>query len=90
MQRVGRARERGETDGFMKMLVDAPTRRIVGAALLCIEVDEIVHSLLGAMVAGVTVDLVRRTVPIHPTVSELIPTLLDNLAPLGAATETPP
>jgi len=90
MQRVGRAKERGETDGFMKVLVDAETRRIVGAALLCIEADEIVHSLLGAMAAGVSVDLVRRTVPIHPTVSELIPTLLDNLAPLGAATETRP
>ena len=90
MQRVGRAKERGETDGFMKVLVDAQTRRIVGAALLCIEADEIVHSLLGAMAAGVTVDHMRRTVPIHPTVSELIPTLLDNLAPLGAATETTP
>ena len=82
MTRVGRARERGETQGFMKVLVDAETERILGAALLCIEGDEIVHSLLGAMVAGMLVHDHPAGVHIHPTVSELIPTLLGDLEPL--------
>lgn len=82
MTRVGRARERGETRGFMKVLVDAKTERILGAALLCIEGDEIVHSLLDAMYAGVSYKVIQRAVHIHPTVSELIPTLLGQLRPL--------
>lgn len=82
MTRVGRARERGETQGFMKVLVDANTHRILGAALLCIEGDEIVHSLLDAMAADVPYTTIARAVHIHPTVSELIPTLLGDLRPL--------
>lgn len=82
MTRVGRARERGETQGFMKVLVDPETERILGAALLCIEGDEIVHLLLDAMYAGVSYQVIRRAVHIHPTVSELIPTLLGQLEPL--------
>ncbi len=82
MTRVGRARERGETQGFMKVLVDAETERILGAALLCIEGDEIVHSLLDVMAAGAPYTVVRRAMHIHPTVSELIPTLLGELKPL--------
>ena len=85
MTRVGRAKERGETQGFMKVLVDAETERILGAALLCIEGDEIVHSLLDVMYAGVSYKVVQRAVHIHPTVSELIPTLLGSLVELGAA-----
>jgi pyruvate/2-oxoglutarate dehydrogenase complex dihydrolipoamide dehydrogenase (E3) component len=85
MSRVGRAKERGETQGFMKVLVDAQTERILGAALLCIEGDEIVHSLLDAMASGAPYHVIRRCVHIHPTVSELIPTLLGNLAPLAGA-----
>ena len=65
-------------------LVDRETHRILGAALLCIEGDEIVHSLLAAMAADVPYTLMQRTVHIHPTVSELIPTLLANLVPLDA------
>jgi pyruvate/2-oxoglutarate dehydrogenase complex dihydrolipoamide dehydrogenase (E3) component len=84
MTRVGRARERGETQGFMKVFVDARTERILGAALLCIQGDEIVHSLLDMMAADVSYKVVARAVHIHPTVSELIPTLLSELAPLGA------
>jgi len=84
MTRVGRARERDETQGFMKVFVDARTERILGAALLCIEGDEIVHSLLDMMAADVSYKVVARAVHIHPTVSELIPTLLGELAPLGA------
>ncbi len=85
MSRVGRAKERGETQGFMKVLVDAQTERILGAALLCIEGDEIVHSLLDVMAADAPYHVIRRCVHIHPTVSELIPTLLGNLAPLAGA-----
>jgi len=85
MTRVGRARERGETQGFMKVLVDARTERILGAALLCIEGDEIVHSLLDAMYCGAPFTVLRDAVHIHPTVSELIPTLLANLKPLELA-----
>ena len=80
MSRVGRARERGETQGFMKIVVDADSEHILGAALLGIEGDEVVHSLLTAMAAGVSYKLIQQTVPIHPTVSELIPTLLANLS----------
>ena len=82
MSRVGRAKERGETQGFMKVLVDAQTERILGASLLCIDGDEIVHSLLDVMAADASYRVVQRAVHIHPTVSELIPTLLGQLAPL--------
>ncbi len=84
MSRVGRAKERGETQGFMKVLVDAQTERILGASLLCIEGDEIVHSLLDVMAADASYRVVQRAVHIHPTVSELIPTLLGQLVPLPA------
>ena len=83
MTRVGRARERGETQGFMKVLVDAETERILGAALLGIEGDEVVHSLLDAMAGGLSYRVIQRAVHIHPTVSELIPTLLGQLVPLA-------
>jgi pyruvate/2-oxoglutarate dehydrogenase complex dihydrolipoamide dehydrogenase (E3) component len=82
MSRVGRARERGETQGFMKVLVDAQTERILGAALLGIEADEVVHLLLDAMAADLSYKVIQRAVHIHPTVSELIPTLLGTLKPL--------
>lgn len=82
MTRVGRARERGETQGFMKVLVDAGSERILGAALLGIEGDEAVHTLLDAMYGGLSYKTIQRAVHIHPTVSELIPTLLGQLKPL--------
>ena len=82
MTRVARARERGETQGFMKILVDRESRLILGAALLCIEGDEIVHALLDIMAAGAPYTVIQRSVHIHPTVSELIPTLLGQLRPL--------
>ncbi|HEY9064322.1 MAG TPA: mercuric reductase, partial [Burkholderiaceae bacterium] len=85
MSRVGRAKERGETQGFMKVVVDADTERILGAALLCIEGDEIVHSLLDVMAAGASYKVVQRAVHIHPTVSELIPTLLGGLHEISRA-----
>jgi len=82
MSRVGRARERGETQGFMKVLVDTESERILGAALLGIEGDEVVHSLLDMMAANASYKVVQRAMHIHPTVSELIPTLLGSLRPL--------
>ncbi len=82
MSRVGRARERGETQGFMKVLVDAETERILGAAILGIGGDEVIHSLLDVMYADAPYSVIRRAVHIHPTVTELIPTLLGDLKPL--------
>ena len=82
MQRVGRAREAGETQGFMKVLVDAESRRLLGAAILGMNGDEVVHALLDMMAAGQPVDTIARTMHIHPTVSELVPTLLQQLKPL--------
>jgi pyruvate/2-oxoglutarate dehydrogenase complex dihydrolipoamide dehydrogenase (E3) component len=82
MSRVGRANERGETAGFMKVVVDAETKRILGAALLGIEGDEVIHSLLGVMYADAPYTLIERAMHIHPTVTELIPTLLGRLQPL--------
>jgi len=79
---VGRARERGETQGFMKVLIDAETQRILGAAILGIGGDEVIHTLLDAMVAGTPYTVIQRAVHIHPTVSELIPTLLGDLTAL--------
>jgi pyruvate/2-oxoglutarate dehydrogenase complex dihydrolipoamide dehydrogenase (E3) component len=82
MSRVGRARERGETQGFMKVLIDAESKKILGAALLGIGADEIVHSILDIMYAEAPYTTIQRAMPIHPTVSELIPTLLGDLKPL--------
>ena len=85
MARVGRARERGETTGFMQVLVDAETRKILGAALFGIEADEAIHSIIDVMNADAPYTVITHAVHIHPTVSELIPTLLGNLRPLGQA-----
>jgi pyruvate/2-oxoglutarate dehydrogenase complex dihydrolipoamide dehydrogenase (E3) component len=82
MQRVGRAREAGETQGFMKVLVDADSRRILGAAILGMNGDEVVHSLLDIMAADQPYTVVSRAMHIHPTVSELVPTLLQQLEPV--------
>ncbi|MGH8623220.1 MAG: FAD-containing oxidoreductase, partial [Burkholderiales bacterium] len=82
MSRVGRARERGETQGFMKILVDAQTKWILGAALLGIEADEAIHSILDVMYAEAPFTVIQRAMHIHPTVTELIPTLLGDLEPL--------
>jgi pyruvate/2-oxoglutarate dehydrogenase complex dihydrolipoamide dehydrogenase (E3) component len=81
MSRVGRAREAGETQGFMKVLVDAQSRHLLGATLVGLNADEVIHGLLGLMTSGTPVDSLARSVPIHPTVSELLPTLLQQLAP---------
>lgn len=79
MSRVGRANERGETKGFMKVIADAETKEILGAAILGIEGDEAIHGFIDAMNAGTTYPVLQWSMPIHPTVSELIPTLLGDL-----------
>ncbi len=82
MRRISRAKEKGEIYGFMKILIDADTKKILGAAILGIEGDEIVHSLLDIMYADAPYTVIQRAVHIHPTVSELIPTTLADLKPL--------
>ncbi|WP_068879045.1 FAD-containing oxidoreductase [Phenylobacterium sp. CCH12-B4] len=79
MSRVGRAVEKGETQGFMKVVVDADTGAILGAAILGVEGDEAIHTLLDAMAAKQPYTALMRTMHIHPTVSELIPTVLGEL-----------
>ena len=81
MTRVARAIEKGETQGFMKVVADAGSKRILGAAILGTGGDEAIHGVVDMMNAGVTYDVFERAVPIHPTVSELIPTLLSEMQP---------
>ena len=82
MTRVGRAIEKGETQGFMKILVDAETKAILGAAILGTGGDEAIHCVLDVMYAKAPYTTMERAVHIHPTVSELLPTLLEDLKPL--------
>ena len=79
MTRVGRAVEKDETKGFMKVVVDAQTSRILGAAILGTGGDEAIHGLLDVMSAGIPYTTLQQAVPIHPTVSELIPTMLGEM-----------
>ena len=82
MSRVSRAVERGESQGFMKVIVAEDTGEILGAAFLGLNADEVVHSLLDVMYAHAPYSIVRRAMHIHPTVSELIPTMLGELKSL--------
>ncbi len=82
MSRIGRAIEKGETQGFMKVLVDAESREIMGAAVLGTGGDEGIHSILDIMYAKAPYTVIQRAVHVHPTVSELIPTMLGELKPL--------
>jgi pyruvate/2-oxoglutarate dehydrogenase complex dihydrolipoamide dehydrogenase (E3) component len=84
MTRVGRAIEKGETKGFMKVVADGETKRILGAAILGVGGDEAIHGILDMMHAGATFPVLQWAVPIHPTVSELIPTVLGELQPQSA------
>ena len=83
MTRVGRAVEKSETQGFMKILVDADTKAILGAAILGMAGDEVIHSILDVMYAKAPWTVIQRAVHIHPTVTELVPTLLGDLRPLA-------
>jgi pyruvate/2-oxoglutarate dehydrogenase complex dihydrolipoamide dehydrogenase (E3) component len=82
MTRVGRAVEKGETQGFMKVVVDAETEEILGAAILGVGGDEVIHAILDIMTAKKPYTAISRTMHIHPTVSELVPTMLQELKPL--------
>jgi pyruvate/2-oxoglutarate dehydrogenase complex dihydrolipoamide dehydrogenase (E3) component len=82
MTKVGRAVEKGETQGFMRVLVDAETRLILGASILGPGGDEAIHSILDMMYAKAPYTVMQRAVHIHPTVSELLPTVLGQLEPL--------
>ncbi|MGA2115060.1 MAG: FAD-containing oxidoreductase [Bryobacteraceae bacterium] len=83
MTRVGRAVEKGETQGFMKILIDAESKQILGASILGTGGDEVIHSILDVMYAKAPYTIIQRAVHIHPTVSELVPTLLGELSPLN-------
>jgi pyruvate/2-oxoglutarate dehydrogenase complex dihydrolipoamide dehydrogenase (E3) component len=82
MTKVGRAVEKGETQGFMKVVVDAETEEILGAAVLGVGGDEVVQDILDVMTAKLPYTAISRTMHIHPTVSELVPTMLQELKPL--------
>jgi pyruvate/2-oxoglutarate dehydrogenase complex dihydrolipoamide dehydrogenase (E3) component len=82
MKDVMRAYERGETEGFMKLLVDRDNKQILGASFLGLEGDEVIHCVLDIMYAKAPYTVIQRAMHIHPTVSEFIPTMMDKLKPL--------
>lgn len=82
MTKVGRAVEKGETQGFMKIVVEAESKTILGAAILGVGGDEVIHSILDVMYAKAPYSTIQRAVHIHPTVSELVPTMIGELQPL--------
>ena len=82
MSKVSRAREMSETQGFMRALVDAEDRTLLGAVVFGAGGDEIVHSLLDVMYAKAPYTTISRAVHIHPTITELVPTMLQELKPL--------
>ena len=82
MKDVMRAYERGETKGFMKILVDRDSKQILGASFLGLEGDEVIHCVLDIMYAKAPYTVIQRAMHIHPTVSEFIPTMMDQLKPL--------
>jgi pyruvate/2-oxoglutarate dehydrogenase complex dihydrolipoamide dehydrogenase (E3) component len=82
MASVGRAKEMGETKGVMKVLVDAETERILGATLLGLSGDEVVNTIVGLMYADAKYTVLKHAVIGHPTVAELLPTMMQQLKPL--------
>jgi pyruvate/2-oxoglutarate dehydrogenase complex dihydrolipoamide dehydrogenase (E3) component len=83
MTKIGRAVEKGETQGLMKVLVDAQSQEILGAAVLGVGGDEVIHCILDIMYAKKPYTVIQRAVHIHPTVSELVPTMFESLKPLA-------
>jgi len=83
MNKVGRAIEKGETQGLIKILVHAETKQFLGAAILGTGGDEVIHVLLDAMYAKAPYTVIQRAMHIHPTVSEFLPTVLGKLQPLA-------
>jgi pyruvate/2-oxoglutarate dehydrogenase complex dihydrolipoamide dehydrogenase (E3) component len=82
MEDVSRAFEKGETQGFMKVLVDRDSNQFLGASILGVGGDEVIHSILDLMYAKAPCTVMQRAMHIHPTVSELLPTMLGDLEPL--------
>jgi pyruvate/2-oxoglutarate dehydrogenase complex dihydrolipoamide dehydrogenase (E3) component len=82
MEDVSRAYEKGETKGFMKILVDRDSKRILGASLLGLAGDEVIHCILDLMYAKAPYTVMQRAMHIHPTVSEFIPAMMSDLKPL--------
>ena len=78
MSKVARAKEKGETRGFMRVIIDAKTDKILGASILGVGGDEIIGGILNLMYADAPYTVIRDSVQVHPTVSELIPTMLEN------------
>nr|UXE44811.1 putative pyridine nucleotide-disulfide oxidoreductase RclA [uncultured bacterium] len=89
MEDVSRAFEKGETEGFMKVLIDADTKEILGASFLGLNCDEVIHCVLDVMYAKAPYTVMERAMHIHPTVAEFIPSLLGDLAPLPALMKRP-
>ena len=79
MSRIARAKEKGETNGIMSAIIDAETNKILGAAVLGVGGDEVISSILNIMYADLPYTLIRDSVQVHPTISELIPTMLESL-----------
>ena len=82
MNKVARAKEMGETNGFLKAYIEEESGRILGASFLGVRADEFIHLIIDSMYAGAGYEVIRDAVHIHPTVSELIPTMLQDLKPL--------
>jgi pyruvate/2-oxoglutarate dehydrogenase complex dihydrolipoamide dehydrogenase (E3) component len=82
MEDVSRAFEKSETEGFMKILVDADSKEILGASFLGLSGDEVIHCVLDTMYAKAPYTVLERAMHIHPTVAEFIPSILQDLAPL--------
>jgi pyruvate/2-oxoglutarate dehydrogenase complex dihydrolipoamide dehydrogenase (E3) component len=83
MEDVSRAFEKGETQGFMKILVDRDSKQILGASILGVGGDEVIHSIIDLMYAKAPYKVMQRAMHNHPTVSELLPTMLGDLKPLA-------
>jgi pyruvate/2-oxoglutarate dehydrogenase complex dihydrolipoamide dehydrogenase (E3) component len=83
MSQVSRALEKGETQGFIKICVDAETKQILGAAILGVGGDEVIHVLLDVMYAKAPYTVIQRAMHIHPTVAEYLPTILAKLGPFA-------
>jgi len=85
MSRIARAKEKGETKGFMSTIIDAKTQKILGATVLGVGGDEIISSILNMMYADAPYTIIRDSVQPHPTISELIPTMLENLSEVSSS-----
>lgn len=79
MSKIARAKEKGETQGYMSAIIDAKSKKILGATVLGVGGDEIISSFVNIMYADETYEVIRDSIQPHPTVSELIPTMLESL-----------